>query len=176
MVMEEMSRLFMNVPLEEATKLEVYKLCLIIVDGKKSDHKFMQDPLEGLYSPGTENTQIQSSLRIHPLELLLMEKTGLKNYEFHSSIGWLARENKIYIDDDTYKIGETNLTDKIGSDAGVVWKILDIWGYVDISSISRLAQLEEKDVFCALGWLAREDKIDAKLIDKKENLVKYHLR
>jgi hypothetical protein len=94
----------------------------------------------------------------------LIRKTKLKNDEFHSAVGWLARENKIKRETIrqglTYSLGETNLLLKIGGDAGVVWNMLSTLGENDVSSIASYAKLEPNDVYAALGWLAREDKID----------------
>ena len=75
-----------------------------------------------------------------------------------------------------YELGETNLTPKIGKDAGKVWRVLDTWGEVDVSSISRLARLEENDVFSAIGWLAREGKIEGRIINAEENKIKFWLK
>lgn len=100
----------------------------------------------------------------------------LKNNMFYTAVGWLARENKIFKDDIIYRLGETNLTPKIGMDAGKVWKVLDTWGEVDVTSIARLARIEEKGVFSAIGWLAREGKIDGKVINAKENKIKFWLK
>jgi hypothetical protein len=105
----------------------------------------------------------------------IMSNTKLKNNLFYSAVGWLARENKICIIDKTYALGETNLTSKIGVDAGKVWRVLDTWGEVDVSSIVRLARLDEKDVFSAIGWLAREGKIQGKAIDMNRNNIKFWL-
>lgn len=106
----------------------------------------------------------------------LMSRTKLKNNMFYSAVGWLARENKIFKDNIIYKLGETNLTPKIGNNAGKVWKVLDTWGEVDVTSIARLARIEEKDVFSAVGWLAREGKIEGKVINAKENKIKFWLK
>ena len=76
----------------------------------------------------------------------LIWRTKLENNMFYSAVGWLARENKICKEGDTYKLGETNLTSKIGKDAGKVWRALDTWGKIDVVSISRLARIEEEDV------------------------------
>jgi len=103
------------------------------------------------------------------------KKTSLKKDDFYSAVGWLARENKICIDGGTYKLGKTNLASKIGKDAGMVWKVLDIWEDAGIKSISRLTHIDEKEIYSALGWLAREDKIDARL-NKQKNLIKYQLK
>lgn len=98
----------------------------------------------------------------------LMKLTKLKDYEFFGAVGWLARENKICREKRTYKIGETNLTNKIGTDAGKVWEVLDNRNEIDISAISRLAKIEKIDCYSALGWLAREGKIIAKTTVKRK--------
>ena len=90
----------------------------------------------------------------------IMEITKLDEDDFHTGIGWLARENKISKEDEEYfKLGTTNLDTEIGTHAGKIWKILDIWGDADIMTIKRLSNLDDKQVKSALGWLAREDKI-----------------
>ena len=102
----------------------------------------------------------------------ILECTQLDETEFYGAIGWLARENKISEEfEDFYKLDFTNLSPGIGSNAGKVWKVMDIWGDVDFHTIKRLAKIDEKEVHSALGWLAREDKIQ---FDK--NLEKYNLK
>ncbi|MEM0466987.1 MAG: winged helix-turn-helix domain-containing protein [Candidatus Thermoplasmatota archaeon] len=95
-------------------------------------------------------------------ELKLKETTKLKDDEFYVAIGWLARENKIWKDGPFYKLGSTNLTYKIGNDAGNVWKLLETKGTIDIYDVSTTLKLDERDIYAALGWLARENKIEAK--------------
>jgi hypothetical protein len=91
---------------------------------------------------------------------IILKNTKLKNRDFYSAIGWLARENKIAKDEeDKFRLDNTNLTDEIGADAGKLWQVMNIWGEIDISTMKKLADLDEKHVYCALGWLAREDKI-----------------
>lgn len=97
----------------------------------------------------------------------LLKKTDLRNEEFYSAIGWLARENKIYKDKRTYKIGETNLTEKIGSDAGKVWQVLGGSNEIDVNAISRVTKIEKMDCYSALGWLAREGRITARITVRK---------
>jgi len=97
----------------------------------------------------------------------LLKKINLRNEEFYSAIGWLARENKIYKDKRTYKIGETNLTEKIGSDAGKVWQVLGGSNEIDVNAISRLTKIEKMDCYSALGWLAREGRITARITVRK---------
>ena len=107
----------------------------------------------------TEGPQVQTKL---------MKKTNLTEPEFYSAIGWLARENKIYKDKRTYTIGNTNLTEPIGEYAGKVWEILNSRNEIDISAIARLTNLEKRDCYCALGWLAREGKITAKTVVRRK--------
>jgi hypothetical protein len=90
----------------------------------------------------------------------IMEITKLDEDDFNYGIGWLARENKISKEDEDYfKLGTSNLDSEIGTHAGKIWKILDIWGDADLMTIKRLSNLDDKQVQSALGWLAREDKI-----------------
>jgi hypothetical protein len=102
----------------------------------------------------------------------ILECTDLDDSHFYGAIGWLAREDKIYEEmEDYFKLDKTNLSPKIGSNAGKVWKVLDIWGDVDFNTIKRLAKIQETEVYSALGWLARENKIK---FDK--NLGKFNLK
>jgi hypothetical protein len=105
-------------------------------------------------------------------EMELRSLTQLTDQQLHAAIGWLARENKIRKENGAYLLGETNLIPTIGKDAGKIWKTLEIWGEVDAQSISRLSRVVEQDVFTAVGWLAREGKIDGVVrnIDEKKIL------
>ncbi|KGN80019.1 hypothetical protein HW49_05610 [Porphyromonadaceae bacterium COT-184 OH4590] len=47
---------------------------------------------------------------------------------------------------------------KIGVNAGLVWNALLV-GNLDIKALKKATKLNERDVYAALGWLAREDKI-----------------
>ncbi|MDI6707907.1 MAG: winged helix-turn-helix domain-containing protein, partial [Candidatus Thermoplasmatota archaeon] len=58
----------------------------------------------------------------------LLTKTKLKNNLLCSAIGWLARENKIYRDNELYALGDANLTPEIGTKAGKVWGALNEHG------------------------------------------------
>jgi len=108
----------------------------------------------------------------------LIRNTKLKNEEFNSAIGWLARENKINKQNTTqgssFGLGETNLTAKIGEDAGCVWKTLSALGENDVSSIAEYSRIKPDEVHAALGWLAREDKIDVKY--RKNQQIKFRLK
>lgn len=91
----------------------------------------------------------------------IIELTKLNDRDFYLGVGWLARENKIFKENKNYyKLDNTNLTGEIGKIAGRIWKIIDIWEEVDISSIKNLSGADESQIYSGLGWLAREDKIN----------------
>jgi hypothetical protein len=101
-------------------------------------------------------------------ETKLINTTFLNEHQLLTAVGWLARENKICRNGTIYKIGDTNLAGKIGTDAGKVWTVLSKQqADVDISSLARLTKIALSDVYAAIGWLARENKIDAKNIMKQ---------
>ncbi|MEA3458971.1 MAG: winged helix-turn-helix domain-containing protein [Candidatus Thermoplasmatota archaeon] len=98
----------------------------------------------------------------------LMKKTNLTTNEFYGAVGWLARENKLVVDKRTYKIGDTNLTEEIGESAGKVWNVLGSRSEIDVSAITRISKIKKRNCYSALGWLAREGKITAKITVKKK--------
>ena len=49
---------------------------------------------------------------------------------------------------------------KIGEMAGRVWTILGEKDHVDISKLPRMLKEKGEIVYQALGWLAREDKVE----------------
>ncbi len=91
----------------------------------------------------------------------LIEHTNLKVDEFYAAVGWLAKENKIRKDGEFFQLDKTNLNVKIGEDAGKIWGVLDIEKR-NMSHLSKLTQMGEEDVHMALGWLAKEGKLDKK--------------
>jgi hypothetical protein len=106
----------------------------------------------------------------------LLSQTNLSEPQLHAAIGWLARENNIHKDNNTYTLGETNLTAFIGKDAGKIWQALQIWGEVDPLSLSRLARMEEPRVFTGVGWLAREGKVDGAIKNINEKKILFWLK
>lgn len=92
-------------------------------------------------------------------EKSLMKTTNMTKKDFYAGIGWLACEGKIRKENKKYSLGDTNLAEQVGSIAGRVWKILDIWEEADIVTLKKLADVNDEDIYTALGWLAREDKI-----------------
>ncbi len=59
--------------------------------------------------------------------------------------------------------------DRIGTLAGTVWNHLDGKGKTNITSIPRALKEKAAMVNLALGWLAREDKIE--LIKSGDNIM-----
>ncbi len=106
----------------------------------------------------------------------IIKKTKLQLKDFYSAVGWLARENKISRNGVYYRLGDTNLTEKIGEDAGKIWKALENQGELYVTSIPKIAQIKIQNAYSALGWLARENKIEGKTIGVNSNQIKLKLR
>jgi hypothetical protein len=103
-------------------------------------------------------------------ESKLVNTTFLDEHQVFTAVGWLARENKICCNRTVYKIGDTNLVEKIGSDAGKIWSVLfKQQTEMNISSLARLAKMHINDAYAAVGWLARENKIKATILPKQKN-------
>lgn len=51
------------------------------------------------------------------------------------------------------------MVEKIGMDAGKVWCILDEEGRLTEPALKKAVNLTYKDLYAAMGWLAREEKI-----------------
>lgn len=47
----------------------------------------------------------------------------------------------------------------IGVNAGIVWEALNQNGQSSIINLVRYTSLGREDIYCALGWLGRENKI-----------------
>jgi hypothetical protein len=109
-------------------------------------------------------------------EAELLNLTHFTEQELFAAIGWLARENKIRKEQNKYTLGDTNLVPVIGKDAGKIWRTLEIWGEIDAVSISRLSRIVEQDVFTAVGWLAREGKIDGGTYNVDEKKILFWLK
>lgn len=50
------------------------------------------------------------------------------------------------------------LKSTIGLNAGQVWKVLEK-GETNVKGLKKATKLTDKDLFLALGWLARESKV-----------------
>lgn len=53
-----------------------------------------------------------------------------------------------------------NATAEIGETAGRVWNFLNTHGKSSVSAVEKAAKAPKRQVHMALGWLAREDKIE----------------
>lgn len=51
-------------------------------------------------------------------------------------------------------------TEVIGTNAGTVWVALSTADALGIKQLKKITKLKEKEVYAALGWLAREGKIN----------------
>ncbi len=47
----------------------------------------------------------------------------------------------------------------IGSNAGMVWSLLSQNGETALKAVKKATKLKDKDLWAALGWLAREGKV-----------------
>lgn len=64
-------------------------------------------------------------------------------------------------------------TEIIGTNAGTVWVALNAVDAVGLKQLKKITKLKDKEVFAALGWLAREGKININPDpeDEKEYLI-----
>lgn len=106
----------------------------------------------------------------------LMKTTKLDEDDFYAAIGWLAKENKICKTGSKYTLGTTNLNTKIGRNAGKIWKTLNEIGYIDAPYLPRLAGVTQNDAYTAVGWLAREGKLNARKVKPKTPQIKFGLK
>lgn len=64
-------------------------------------------------------------------------------------------------------------TETIGTNAGTIWNALNEADAMGVKQLKKVTKLKDKEVFTALGWLAREGKvlIDVDPADPKEFIV-----
>ena len=64
-------------------------------------------------------------------------------------------------------------TEAIGTFAGTVWVALSATDALGVKQLKKITKLKDKEVFAALGWLAREGKVTsaADPEDEKELLI-----
>lgn len=51
------------------------------------------------------------------------------------------------------------MKEKIGNDAGRVWQVLDVEGTKSVKELKKATKLVDKEIYAAIGWLAREEKL-----------------
>lgn len=63
--------------------------------------------------------------------------------------------------------------EQIGTAAGAVWQALNSADALGVKQIKKVTKLKKEEIFAALGWLAREGKvnIDTDPEDEKELIV-----
>jgi urease accessory protein UreE len=61
----------------------------------------------------------------------------------------------------------------IGTNAGLVWNALNEGNAMSLKQLKKATKLKDKEVFAALGWLAREDKVSIAVdaADEKEFVI-----
>ncbi len=62
---------------------------------------------------------------------------------------------------------------EIGTNAGIVWRLLSDQKKRTLSDIIAETGLDEASIHAAIGWLARENKIE---IDRHDNCPHYFIR
>lgn len=64
-------------------------------------------------------------------------------------------------------------TEIIGTNAGSVWVALNTADALGVKQLKKITKLKDKEVYAALGWLARENKItiEPDPNDEKEIIV-----
>lgn len=64
-------------------------------------------------------------------------------------------------------------TETIGYNAGTVWVALNADNSLGIKQLKKITKLKEKELYAAIGWLARENKItiSADPEDEKELII-----
>lgn len=63
--------------------------------------------------------------------------------------------------------------EEIGTNAGAVWQALNSAETLNVKQLKKATKLKDKGVFAALGWLAREGKVNITVDpeDEKELLI-----
>ncbi|NLX66033.1 MAG: winged helix-turn-helix domain-containing protein [Bacteroidales bacterium] len=59
------------------------------------------------------------------------------------------------------------MVEQIGINAGKVWSVLDESGRQNVKEIKKATKLTDKNLYAALGWLAREGKVTLEVEGKE---------
>ncbi|MBI3782962.1 MAG: winged helix-turn-helix domain-containing protein [Deltaproteobacteria bacterium] len=65
----------------------------------------------------------------------------------------------------------TSSIEDIGNAAGELWRYLDAHGAGAVDAIKRKAKLPSDVFYAAIGWLAREGKVEVRVDGKKVQLT-----
>ena len=65
--------------------------------------------------------------------------------------------------------------EEIGLNAGLVWNALNESEGLTLKRLKKVTKLKDKQLYAALGWLSREDKVTIEEVegDLLVNLIKY---
>jgi hypothetical protein len=63
------------------------------------------------------------------------------------------------------------MKDKIGETAGRVWQVLQEHDNLDVTRLAKLVKEKEALIHQAIGWLAREDKIEFQVKGPKTIII-----
>lgn len=61
--------------------------------------------------------------------------------------------------------------EKIGTYAGLVWNALNEADVLGIKQLKKITKLKDKEVYAAIGWLARENKINVEEDEEGKELL-----
>lgn len=59
----------------------------------------------------------------------------------------------------------------IGTQAGAVWNMLHEKGRMDLTQLKKENKLTDKEIIAAIGWLAREGKVQSEEVKKGRKTV-----
>ena len=62
------------------------------------------------------------------------------------------------------------MSNSIGDSAGKIWEYLDKNGAASVSKVAKEAGLNKNEIQRAIGWLAKEDKLDFTMEGRTELL------
>ncbi|MDR2804091.1 MAG: winged helix-turn-helix domain-containing protein [Dysgonamonadaceae bacterium] len=65
------------------------------------------------------------------------------------------------------------MLEKIGNDAGHVWNVLNEVGVKSVKDLKKTVKMTDKEIYAAIGWLAREEKL---VFIEKENELHLSLK
>ncbi len=63
----------------------------------------------------------------------------------------------------------------IGTNAGILWHILETRQNVTYSELKNLSGWSDQELFAAIGWLAKEDKINFNRNSSDEDTISLHI-
>lgn len=63
----------------------------------------------------------------------------------------------------------------IGSFAGLVWQALNETDTLGLKQLKKITKLKDKEVFAAIGWLAREGKVEIQVNPEDEKDLLFSL-